>query len=146
MKVILLTDVKKQGKKGEIINVSDGYARNFLIKNGLAVEASKGSLNVLDQQKAEKQKSLEEQKEKAIELKEHLDKVHIEFIVKSHNGNMFGNISSKQVADKLMERDIKIDKKKILSGCPIGSLGTTFVEIELFPKVVAKLAVRVKDE
>ncbi|MFV0254851.1 MAG: 50S ribosomal protein L9 [Erysipelotrichaceae bacterium] len=146
MKVILLKDVKKQGKKGEVINVSDGYARNFLIKNGLAVEASKGSLEVLSEQRADKQEALNEKKVIALQIKEKLAKQTIEFSVKSHNGKMFGNISSKQVADKLNELDYKIDKKKIIDGCPISSLGYSEVSIELFPKVVAKLMVKVNGE
>ncbi len=146
MKVILLSDVKKQGKKGQIIEVADGYGRNFLIKNGLAVEATKGSVSVLDKQKAANQEVEAEKKAEAEVLKSKLDKMTIEFKVKSNNGQMFGNVSSKQIAEELMKKSVKIDKRKIVDGAPVLSLGYSKVSVELYPGVISTLTVKVIGE
>ena len=136
MKVILLTDVKKQGKKDEIIDVSDGYANNYLIKNGLAVKATSGALNVLkkdiDKRIDEENKLIEEyNKEKDKLLKE-----KIEFKVKTGSEDkVFGNVSIKQIHDYLINKGYKIDKKCIHLNNPLSSLGVHEVEIELHKKV-----------
>ena len=136
MKVILLSDVKSQGKKDDIINVSDGYANNFLIKNGLAVPLSKTSKAVLDKEvgirEAEEQKRIDEFNE----IKRKLKDKNIEFKVKTgKEDKVFGTVSSKQISDKLLELGYKIDKKSIKISDQISSLGTTVVEIELHKKV-----------
>ena len=143
MKVILLSDVKKQGKKGQIIEVADGYARNFLIKNGLAVEATKGSVDTLDKENQANQELENKKKEAAIILKGELDDMTIDFRVKSNNGQMFGNVSSKQISQELEKKNVKIDKRKIVAGAPVVSLGFSKVKIELYHGVIAELTIRV---
>ncbi len=144
MKVILLKDVKKQGKKDQIINVSDGYAQNFLIKNGLAVKYTDGSKKVLD-----KQIDIRNAKEDALikeceEIKTKIEKITLEFSVKTgKNGKVFGTISSKQIAEKLAQKDIIVDKKTINISSPIDTLGMHIVEINLHKKVTAKANVHV---
>lgn len=144
MKVILLKDVKKQGKKDQIINVSDGYAQNFLIKNGLAVKYTDGSKKVLD-----KQMDIRNAKEDALikeceEIKIKIEKITLEFSVKTgKNGKVFGTISSKQIAEKLAQKDIIVDKKTINISSPIDTLGMHIVEINLHKKVTAKANIHV---
>ena len=101
MKVILLSDVKKVGKKGEVKEVSDGYARNFLIARNLAVPYSEGSKKVLAKQEADKLRADEESRYEAKLLKEEIEPLTFEFPVKSKDGNVFGSVSSKQIAEKL---------------------------------------------
>lgn len=144
MKVILLKDVKKQGKKDQIINVSDGYAQNFLIKNGLAVKYTDGSKKVLD-----KQIDIRNAKEDALikeceEIKTKIEKITLEFSVKTgKNGKVFGTISSKQIAEKLAQKDIIVDKKTINISSPIDTLGMHIVEINLHKKITAKANIHV---
>lgn len=140
MKVIFIKDLKKQGKVNEIKEVSDGYATNYLIKNGYAVKYTKGSLdrlnNVLETNRIEEEKAiaLAEQTKKAIE------KLKIQFNVKTGaNGKVFGNISTKQISDELKEKGYDIDKKKIIIDVPLNVLGNHFVEVELHKKVKTKL-------
>lgn len=142
MKVILLEDVKKQGKKDEIIDVSEGYANNYLIKNGLAIPAtlsSKKKLNrELDRRKQEEQAFILE----CQKLKEKLAKVNLKFVVKTGaQDKVFGNVSSKQIHDKLLELGYDIDKKKIRVTTPIDILGTHEIKIELHKEVIATIKV-----
>lgn len=142
MKVILLEDVKKQGKKDEIIDVSEGYANNYLIKNGLAIpatESSKKKLNrELDKRKQEEQELILE----CQKLKDKLAKVNLKFVVKTGAlDKVFGNVSSKQIHDKLLELGYDIDKKKIRVTTPIDILGTHEVKIELHKEVIATIKV-----
>ena len=143
MKVILKEDVKKVGKRGEIVEVSDGYARNFLLARGLAVPETKKSLEILDHQKAE-QAAKEAQKEAdAKVIAEKLSKMTLTFQVKSGaEGRVFGSVSTKQIASSLEKQGIKIDKKKILDTYPIASLGTTKVRIELYKNVIGTINVK----
>ncbi len=146
MKVILLKDVKKQGKKDEIIEVSDGYAENFLIKNGLAVKYTTGSKNILDNELNKRKSEEEALIEKCQKLKELIEKLEITFKVKvGNNGKVFGSISSKQIVEELSKKNINIDKKIIKIDCPIDSLGTHIVLINLHKKVVAQLKINVKE-
>lgn len=148
MKVILTKDIKGQGKKGQLVEVSDGYARNFLMPRGLAKEATKENLNVMHgQQEAEaykKQMALED----ARALAERLEKITVRIKAKSgDNGKLFGSVTSKEIAEELLSAEhIKIDKKKMVLPDGIKSLGTTEVEIKLHPGVSAKLKVAVSEK
>ena len=143
MKVILLKDVKGKGKKDAVLEVSDGYANNFLIKNGLAVPYTKRSKEILDQEidirEKEEQKLIDEYNV----IKNKLDNKVIEFKVKTGaNDKVFGTVSSKQISDKLKEMGYKIDKKCIKINDAISMLGITNVEVELHKKVKFNLNVK----
>lgn len=145
MKVILLQDVKKQGKKDEIINVSDGYAKNFLIKNGLAVPVTEGSKKILNQEletrKLEEGKRIQEFQQLANILKNK----EVSFQVKTgKEDRVFGNISSKQISEALKQMGYTIDKKCIKIEYPIASLGTHLIKVELHKKVIFDLKVTLK--
>ncbi|WP_400244625.1 50S ribosomal protein L9 [Niallia sp. JL1B1071] len=147
MKVIFLKDVKGKGKKGEVKNVADGYAHNFLLKQGLAVEANASAVSTLNAQKKKEEKQAIEELEKAKELKEKLEKVTVELHAKSgEGGRLFGSITSKQIADELNKKhQIKIDKRKIELNDAIRSLGVTKVPVKLHHEVAATLNVHVKE-
>ena len=145
MIVILLKDVKGTGKAGEVVKVSDGYARNMLLPKGLAKEATEGNVRNLEKQKAIAAEKLEAQKETAKKQAEEMSKITV--IVKSkggENGKLFGSITSKDIADALEKQEgIKVDKKKIDLAAPIKQTGDTEVTVKLFPEVSAKLKVTV---
>ena len=142
MKVILLKDVKGKGKKDAIIDVSDGYANNFLIKNGLAVPYSKTSKKILDNELDTRAKEEEALVNKYNEIKKKLENKNIDFKVKTGaQDKVFGTVSSKQISDKLMEMGYKIDKKCIKINDAISTLGVTNVEIELHKKVKFKVGI-----
>ena len=142
MKVILLKDVKKQGKKDDIIDVSDGYARNYLIKNNLAVPVTKRSKEVLDIS-IEKRNLEEEALVKSLnEIKNKLENKEISFVVKTgKEDKVFGVISSKQISEELKKMGYDIDKKCIKIDNSISSLGTHEVVISLHKKVCFKIKV-----
>lgn len=146
MKVILLKDVKKQGKKDQIIEVSDGYAENFLIKNGLAVKYTEGSKkrlqNELENRVLEEDLLIRE----CQSIKEKLEKTPITFKVKSgKNGKIFGTISSKQISEELNKKGFNIDKKIIEINSPIDTLGTHNIKIKLHKKVEGNINIIVKE-
>ena len=142
MKVILLKDVKKQGKKDDIIEVSDGYAKNYLIKNGLAVLYTKTSKNILQNELDERALNEEKLIKECEELKNKLINKTLTFKVKTGaNDKVFGNVSTKQIADKLQELGFNIDKKKIKLDFPLDTLGISEVTIELHKKVIFKLKI-----
>lgn len=147
MKVIFLKDVKGKGKKGEVKNVADGYAHNFLIKQGLAVEASNANVSTLDAQKKKQEKEAAEELAEAKKLKEVLDKITVELTAKSgEGGRIFGSITTKQVAEELQKKHgIKIDKRKMELADAIRTLGATKVPVKLHHDVVATLTVHVKE-
>lgn len=148
MKVILLSDVKKVGKKGQMLEVSDGYARNFLIKNKLAVAATERSQEILAEQKAEQAANEAALEAKAIELKAKLETIVLEFKLKAGaGGRVFGTISSKQICEELLKtHGIKIDKRKLLMEDAVSGLGTTFVKVDLYRnKVIGKINVHVSE-
>lgn len=145
MKVILLSDVAKVGKKGEIKEVADGYARNFLIRGRLAVPATAKSLEILDEQKVQQKLNEKEMEAQARVTAEKLQKIMLQFSVKSgKEGRVFGSVSTKQIAQELERKHgIHIDKRKILDTAPIQSLGVTNVRIELYKDVIGTIRVQV---
>lgn len=147
MKVIFLKDVKGKGKKGEIKNVADGYAHNFLIKQGLAVEATNANLSSLEAQNKKQEKLAAEELAEAKKLKEVLDKTTVELSAKAgEGGRLFGSITSKQIAEELQKKHgIKIDKRKMELADGIRSLGHTKVPVKLQHDVTATLTVHVKE-
>ncbi|SES14516.1 large subunit ribosomal protein L9 [Gracilibacillus ureilyticus] len=145
MKVILTQDVKGKGKKGEVKNVSDGYARNFLFKNNMAVEANQANMSALKAQKNKQAKQEEEIVNEAKQLKEKLEKLEVKLTAKSGDGGrLFGSITSKQIAEELKKsHNIKMDKRKIELDQPIRSLGYTNVPVKLHPEVSGTIKVHV---
>ena len=141
MKVIFIKDLKKQGKINEVKEVSDGYAINYLIKNGYAVKYTKTSSNILDQDIKKKEQMEQENIKIAKELKEKIEKLTLEFKVSSNQGKVFGSISSKQICEELEKNEIKINKKMIMAE-NLNTLGMHEVSIQLHKKVVAKLKVQ----
>ncbi|WP_404469266.1 50S ribosomal protein L9 [Sutcliffiella horikoshii] len=148
MRVIFLKDVKGKGKKGEVKNVADGYAHNFLLKQGLAMEASNGNLKSLEAQKNKEVKEAEQELENAKKLKETLEKLTLEFQTKSgEGGRLFGSITTKQIAEELQKKHkIKIDKRKMELNDAIRALGYTNVPVKLHTDVTATLKVHVTEQ
>ncbi|MEK3798880.1 50S ribosomal protein L9 [Peribacillus sp. FSL H8-0477] len=147
MKVIFLKDVKGKGKKGDVKNVADGYAHNFLLKQGLAVEASNTNVKTLEAQKNKENNLAAEELEQAKELKETLEKITVELEAKAgEGGRLFGSITTKQIAAELQKKHgIKLDKRKMELNDGIRSLGHTKVAVKLHPEVSATLTVHVKE-
>lgn len=144
MEVIFIKDLKNQGKKGEIKTVKDGYAENFLIKNGYAIKKTKEALSKLshEQQKQKEQDNIN--KQKALQEKEKLDKIVLEFKVKTGQGDkVFGSISIKQIKEELIKQGYKIEKSAIELKNPISSLGFHNVQITLYPTITATIKVHV---
>ncbi|AYE48504.1 50S ribosomal protein L9 [Priestia sp. YIM B13446] len=148
MKVIFLKDVKGKGKKGEVKNVSDGYAHNFLLKNGYAVEATGGNVKVLEAQKNREQKDAAAELQANKELKATLEELTVELKAKSgEGGRLFGSITSKQIAEELKKKHkIKVDKRKIELNDAIRALGYTNVPVKLHPEVTATVKVHVTEQ
>ncbi|GEN89635.1 50S ribosomal protein L9 [Oceanobacillus sp. FSL W8-0428] len=148
MKVIFLKDVKGKAKKGDVKNVPDGYARNYLLKNNLAEEATSGNLKALDAKKKKQDKLEIEEKESAINLKDKLADLTVELEAKSgENGRLFGSITSKQIAEALnKQHGHKLDKRKIELDEPIRALGYTNVPVKLHPEVSGSVKVHVKEK
>ena len=144
MEVIFIKDLKNQGKKGQVKNVKDGYAENFLIKNGYAVKKTKENLLKLNQEQTKKAKEDAANKEEAKLLKEKLSKVTLEFKVKTGEGDrVFGSISIKQIKDELAKKGSKIAKSAIELTSNISSLGFHNVNINLYPEITAQIKVHV---
>ncbi|QEK13501.1 50S ribosomal protein L9 [Crassaminicella thermophila] len=145
MKVILLKDVKGLGKKGAVVNASDGHARNFLIPRGLAKEATAGNMKVLEKQKAAEDRKKQEELAKAKALADKLSNITVKLKGKAgEGGKLFGSVTSKDIAEGLMKQHkIKIDKRKIQLDNPIKTLGAMFVEVKVYPEVTAKMKVEV---
>ncbi len=144
MQVIFIKDVKKQGKKGEIKTVKDGYANNFLIKNGYAVPVNEENLKQLERENKKEQQEDLKQTNLATELKEKLEKDTLEFKVKTGDyDKVFGSISVKQIKDALSKKGYSINKNQIIISTPIASLGFHYVQINLYQKISAKLKIHV---
>ena len=148
MKVILLENVKSLGKKGEIVNVNDGYARNFILPKKLGVEATGKNLNDLKLQKNNEKKGAQENLDAAKELAAELSAGKVELAIKvGEGGRTFGSVSSKEIAVAVKDQmQLDIDKKKIQLKESIKSLGTHIVTVKLHPEVSAELKVVVKEE
>ncbi len=148
MKVILLQDVKSLGKKGEIVNVSDGYARNFVLPKKLGVEANTSNMNDLKLQKANADKVAQEQLEAARELAALLETKEVVLKMKSgEGGRAFGSVSSKEIAAAAMTQcGLELDKKKIQLPEAIKALGIYEVNVRLHTKVTGRLKVKVVEE
>ncbi len=148
MKVILLEDVKSLGKKGEIVNVSDGYARNMILPKKLGVEATPNNLNDLKLQKANAEKVAQENFEAAQAFAKELETKEIILTLKvGEGGRTFGSISGKEISEAAKKQlNLEIDKKKLQLPSPIRNLGVTNVPVRLHPKVTGSLKVWVKEE
>ena len=148
MKVILLEDVKSLGKKGEVVNVNDGYARNLLFKKNLGVEATKQNLNDLKLQKQNNDKLEAERLEEAKKLAKELEQKEVVLAIKTgSDGRVFGSVSTKEIAEAAKEQlGYELDKKKMHLKDAIKSIGTFHVPVKLHPKVTVELKVVVKEK
>lgn len=145
MKMILLQDVKSVGKKGDLVNVSEGYAKNFLLPKKYAVEATKANLNDYElKQKAEAKRKQEELEEAQATAKALEDKEVVIKVKTGENGKLFGSVTNKEVAEAIVEQtQLKIDKKKVSIGDPIKMLGERTAVVKLHPKVTAEVKIRI---
>ncbi len=148
MKVILLQDVKGVGKKDEIINANDGYAKNFLFPKNLAVPADKNNLNKVGNIKKIEEEKKQQEYEEALELSKKIESSPLNLSMKlGNNGKLFGAVTSKELATALKDKSsISIDKKKIVLSEPIKHLGTQEVSVKIHPKVTAKLKVVITEQ
>lgn len=148
MKVILNQDVKSLGKKGDVVEVSDGYARNFILAKKLGVEANSSNLNDLKLKKANDEKVAQQQLEDAREFAKVIESKKVVLKIKQgEGGKTFGSVSSKEIAAAAKEQhDMELDKKKIVLKDPIKSVGLFQVPVKLHPKVTASLQVSVEEE
>lgn len=148
MEVILLEDVKTLGKKGQVIKVNEGYARNCLLKKNLAIEATTVNLNNLKLKNANYEKQAKERLEEAKKLAEILKEASVTLSIKTGaGGKTFGSISGKEIAQAIKEQlKLDIDKKKLHIVEPIKSLGTHIVKVKIHPEVTGELAVKVTEE
>ena len=148
MIVILMKDVKGSGKAGDVVKVSDGYARNMLLPKGLAKEATEGNIRSLEKQKAIAAEKLEEQKAAAKEMAAKLEKITLKIESKGgDSGKLFGSITSMDIADAIQKQvGNKIDKKKIVLSKPIKEIGEHTVEVKLYPEVSATVKVVISEE
>ena len=148
MKVILTEDVKSLGKKGDIVNVNDGYARNFILKTNKGIEANAKNLNDLKLKKANDDKIAQEHYEAAVELGKKIEAGKIEVSIKTgEGGKAFGSVSSKEIAQEVKaQMNLEIDKKKVQLKDAIKALGTYEVPVKIHPKVTANLKVVVTEE
>lgn len=148
MKVILLKDIKGTGKKGDVINASDGHARNYLIPRGLAKEATHGNIKSLKAQKASEKKRQDNELDEAKKLAEKISNITLEFKSKAgEGGKLFGSITTKDIAAKLKkDHKINIDKRKIVLDGHIKELGSSYVEVKVYPEISGKMKVEVTAE
>lgn len=145
MKVILKADVKGHGKKGDLVNASDGYAKNFLIPKGLAVVADNTAINELENRKSADQYHKNQEEKKARELAEQLEGKKISFKLKAgENGKLFGSITAKDIAEQIkMQLHVVVDKKKIVLPDGIKTLGSTKVTVKVYVNISAEITVEV---
>jgi len=145
MKVILLEDVKSVGKKGELVNASDGYAKNFLFPKKLAVEATKSNLNDFELKQKAEAKRKKEELEQAQNMAKELENKTVTVKVKTgENGKLFGSVTNKEVAEEIVKQTgMEIDKKKVSIGEPIKMVGERTAVIKLHPKVSAEITIKI---
>ena len=148
MKVVLLEDVKSLGKKGDIVEVSEGYARNFIIPKKKGVEANQENLNTLKLQKANEEKIAKEKLEAAKELASKLNEASVSLTIKGgKDGRTFGSVSSKEIEEAIKTQlGLEIDKKKLVIAEPIKTFGNHEVKVKLHKDVTASLKVKVGEE
>lgn len=148
MKVILLSDVKNYGKKGDVVEVNDGYARNFLFPRKLAVDASKRSMEILNQEKQHDKEVDEKNRQEAKDLAEKMKKMEVKFELPiGSEGRVFGSISTKQVVEEFQKvYQIKLDKRKIKDTAPLSTLGLNKIDIDLYKGVVGQIIVRISEK
>ena len=148
MKVILTQDVKAQGKKGQIIEVSDGYAKNFLLKKGLAIEATAQALNDLKGKEAAKQHQIEVDRQNAKDTAQKLTAISVKIKgTAGADGRFYGSITAKDIAQALQEQHgIEIDRRKLQLDAPIKAFGSYSIEIKLYPEVTGKVQLVVAEE
>lgn len=148
MKVLLNKDVKKLGNKGEVVTVSDGYARNFLLPKDLAKEATEGNVRQAETKKQEMKEKEKARKQEALKKKEALEGGVLEYVTKAGSaGRLFGAITNKDLAASINEKyGLSIDKKKIEMGDHIKVLGEYEIRVKLYPQISANLKVLVKEE
>lgn len=147
MKVILVKDVKSQGKKGDTINVSDGYANNFLLKNGLAIPANQANVNINARQKENEAKRIAEETAQAKAVAEKLESVTLNFQIEmGERGKAFGSITGKEISEELSKLGFKVDKKDIVLDKAIKTEGLFEVDLKLYKGVSCKLKVSVKSK
>jgi len=146
MKVVLLKDLKGKGKKGDIIEASDGYALNFLIPQGVAKPGTSSNLNEANQAKKAQEYHNEQARQQALETKKQLEKLDLKLHIKcGSNGKVFGSVTNKEIADELMKNNINIDRKKIETST-IKTTGVFEIKIKLFPGVVSNIKVEILPE
>lgn len=147
MKVILLEDVKGVGKKDQIINANDGYAKNFLLPKKLAVLADKNNLTKMDNIKKIEDAKKQEEYENALALGKKIESTNLQLNVKlGSNGKLFGTVTNKEISIALKEKGIEVDKKKIILSSPIKTLGEKEATVKLHPKVSVTLKVTVNEQ
>ena len=146
MKVILLADVAKLGKKGEVKNVADGYGRNFLIARGLAVPATEKANEVLKKQNEERAIEDARLRKLASELKDALAKQEFVFKVKARDGKVFNSVSTKQIEEELKKKGFNVDKRKFIDNNPVTTLGYSNISVELYKDVVGIIKVKLEEE
>ncbi len=145
MRVILTADVKGQGKKDQVVEVSDGYARNFLFPKKLAIPADATSLNIIKNKEASKQHKLDVEKQNAEEIKKKLETIVVKFVYAAGpDKRLYGSVTSKEIAEALKkDHGIEVDKRKITLATPIKSFGRFSADVRLFTDVIGKITVEV---
>ncbi|NLK38150.1 MAG: 50S ribosomal protein L9 [Epulopiscium sp.] len=145
MKIILLQDVKNVGKKGQLVEASEGYAKNFLIPRKLGVEATKSNLNDFELKKKSEEKRKQEELAEAQRIGKELEEKVVTISVKTgENGKLFGSVTNKEVAEEIIRQTgIKLDKKKVSIGDPIKMLGERTATVKLHPKVTVEVTIKI---